>query len=62
MNKQDRENFVVGCDSGGLFKCSFSSKSAANTSKPLQVIAIYNQSIHLKTTLSKNGKKNFQLI
>ena len=32
INNEDRDTFLVGCDSGGLFKCSFSSTMAASTS------------------------------
>lgn len=30
LNKEDKEAFMVGCDSGGLFKCSFYGKSVSN--------------------------------
>lgn len=32
MNKLNRENFIVGCDSGGLFKCVFNSTEIVNSS------------------------------
>ncbi len=33
INNEDKETFVSGCDSGGLFKCSLLSEEPANTSK-----------------------------
>lgn len=32
MNNEDKDTFIVGCDSGGLFKCSLSSEIPANPS------------------------------
>ena len=32
MNSEDKDSFIVGCDSGGLFKCSLSSEIPANPS------------------------------
>ena len=32
MNNQDKEVFLVGCDSGGLFKCSLASQKKVSTS------------------------------
>ena len=33
VNYEDKDIFVIGCDSGGLFKCSFSSLKKATPSK-----------------------------
>ncbi len=33
VNSEDKDIFIVGCDSGGLFKCSFSSITKATPSK-----------------------------
>ena len=35
VNYEDKDIFIVGCDSGGLFKCSFSSNIKATSSKSL---------------------------
>ena len=32
LNNEDKDTFIVGCDSGGLFKCSLSSEVAATPS------------------------------
>ena len=32
MNNEDKDIFLVGCDSGGLFKCSLSSQVNAELS------------------------------
>jgi hypothetical protein len=32
MNNEDKDTFIVGCDSGGLFKCSLSSEMPAKPS------------------------------
>lgn len=32
MNKLNRESFIVGCESGGLFKCVFNSTETVNSS------------------------------
>ncbi|CAF1068723.1 unnamed protein product [Brachionus calyciflorus] len=33
MNKIDKESFIAGCDSGGLFKCSFNGKNVKDLQK-----------------------------
>ena len=33
LNSENKETFVVGCDSGGLFKCSFLAQTLAKSSK-----------------------------
>ena len=33
LNNQDKDVFLVGCDSGGLFKCSLSSQKKITLSK-----------------------------
>lgn len=38
MNNEDKDTFVVGCDSGGLFKCSLTSQTSAQPSKFLVTI------------------------
>ncbi len=30
LNREDKETFMVGCDSGGLFNCSFDGKDMPN--------------------------------
>ena len=35
VNSEDKDTFIIGCESGGLFKCSLSSNKIENTSRPL---------------------------